>query len=254
MINVLRSEWIKLRTVRMNWILGIIAFAFPLIVTLLTAFFSGDDFDFTARTLLEVLAGTVIVTTLLCGVITAASITSEFGFGTIRPTFAAVPRRIKVIVGKGIVGVASSMVLVMLIVAIGAGLGRPLAEGQGASIDFGEVPTAVPALVGAVVLAGLMSLAGYGLGLLTRSTPAAISILIVWPLIAEGLIGGLISVITGWHNVFEWMPFNAGIRMVFVNTADDPGGPSRVISGLYFGGVVALLTAVGAFAVNRRDA
>ena len=254
MINVLRSEWIKLRTVRMNWVLGIIAFAFPLIITLLTAFFNGDETDFRARNLLEVLAGTVIVTTLLCGVITAASITSEFGFGTIRPTFAAVPRRIKVIVGKGIVGVASSMVLVMLIVAIGAGLGRPLAEGQGASIDFGEVPTAVPALVGAVVLAGLMSLAGYGLGLLTRSTPAAISILIVWPLIAEGLIGGLISVITGWHNVFEWMPFNAGIRMVFVNTADDPGGPSRVISGLYFGGVVALLTAVGAFAVNRRDA
>jgi len=139
-------------------------------------------------------------------------------------------------------------------VAIGAGVGRPLAEGQGASINFGEVSTAVPALVGAVVLAGLMSLAGFGLGLLTRSTPAAISILIVWPLIAEGLIGGLIGVITGWQNVAQWMPFNAGIRIVFVNVADDPGGPSRVISGLYFGGVAALLAAIGAVAVNRRDA
>jgi len=254
MINVLRSEWIKLRTVRMNWILGILAFAFPLIITLLTAFFNGDEASFSAQNLLEVLAGTVIVTTLLCGVIAAASITGEFGFGTIRPTFAAVPRRMKVIVGKGIVAVAFAMVLVAIVVAIGAGVGRPLAEGQGASIDFGEVSTAVPALVGAVVLAGLMSLAGFGLGLLTRSTPAAISILIVWPLIAEGLIGGLIGVITGWQNVAQWMPFNAGIRIVFVNVADDPGGPSRVISGLYFGGVAALLAAIGAVAVNRRDA
>ena len=254
MINVLRSEWIKLRTVRMNWILGIIAVAFPLIITLLTAFFNGDEPSFRARTLLQVLAGTVIVTTLLCGVILASSITGEFGFGTIRPTFAAVPRRMKVIVGKGIVGVASAMILVAIVLAIGAGLGRPLAEGQGASIDFGEVPTAAPALAGAVILAGLMSLAGYGLGMITRSTPAAISILIVWPLIAEGLIGGLITVITGWHNVSQWMPFNAGIRIVFVNTADDPAGPSRLISGLYFGGVAALLTAVGAVAVNRRDA
>ena len=254
MINVLRSEWIKLRSVRMNWILGIIAVAFPLIITLLTAFFNGDEPSFSAQSLLEVLMGTVIVTTLLCGVIAASSITAEFGFGTIRATFAAVPRRMKVIVGKGIVGVASAMVLVAIVVAIGAGLGRPLAEGQGASINFGEVPTLAPALVGAVVLAGLMSLAGYGLGMLTRSTPAAISILIVWPLIAESLIGGLIGVITGWHNVSQWMPFNAGIRMVFVNTADDPGGPSRLISGLYFGGVAMLLAAIGAFAVNRRDA
>lgn len=252
MINVLRSEWIKLRTVRMNWILGIIAFAFPLIVTLLTAFFNGDDYAFGARQLIELLTGTGVVATLLCGVIAGASITSEFGFGTIRPTFAAVPRRMRVIVAKGVVAVFSAMVLVAFVALIGAFVGRQLAEGQGATIDFGEVSAAVPAVVGLVVLAGLMSLAGYGLGLITRSTPAAISILIVWPLIAEGLIGALIQVITGWHNVAQWMPFQAGIRLVFVEQEFD--GPSRVVAGLYFGGVAAALAAVGAFAVSRRDA
>ena len=253
MINVLRSEWIKLRTVRMNWILGLIAFAFPLIVTLLTAFFSGDDLDFTALTILEVLTGTIIVTTLLCGVIAAASITSEFGFGTIRPTFAATPRRLRVIAGKGIIAVVAAMLLVASVVLIGVFVGRLLAEGQGATIDFGMYSSAVPALLGTVLLAGLMSLAGYGLGLMTRSTPAAISILIVWPLIAEGLIGGLIGVITGWENVGAWMPFQSGIRLVFVEF-DDFDGPSRVVAGLYFGGVAALLAAIGAWAVNRRDA
>jgi len=252
-INVLRSEWIKLRTVKMNWILGGIALAFPLLVTLLTAYFSGDDEGVDARSLVELLTGTSVVATLLCGVIAAASITSEFGFGTIRPTFAAVPRRLRVIVGKGIVAVCAAMVLVTIVVLIGVFVGRPLAEGQGATIDFDRYSGIVPALLGTILLAGLMSLAGYGLGLLTRSTPAAISILIVWPLIAEGLIGGLIGVITGWDSVIEWMPFQSGIRLVFVEYLD-VGGPSRVVSGLYFGGVAALLAAVGGWAVNRRDA
>ena len=253
MINVVRSEWIKLRTVRMNWILGIIAFAFPVVITLLTAIFSGDDEGFDARSVLEVLTGTAVVSTLLCGVIAAASITSEFGFGTIRPTFAAVPRRMRVIVGKGVIAVTAAMMLVAIVLVIGTLVGRPLAEAQGATIDFGAVPKMVPALLGTVLLAALMSLAGYGLGLMTRSTPAAISILIVWPLIAEGLIGGLIQVISGWHNVVEWMPFQAGIRLVFVGF-DNGEGPSRIVSGLYFGAVAATLAAIGAFAVSRRDA
>jgi hypothetical protein len=37
MINTLRSEWIKLRTVRMNLVLFIIAVAFPVIVFVLVA-------------------------------------------------------------------------------------------------------------------------------------------------------------------------------------------------------------------------
>ena len=253
MINVLRSEWIKLRTVRMNWVLGTIALAFPLLVTLLTAYFGGDDEGIDAKSLVELLTGTSVVATLLCGVIAAASITSEFGFGTIRPTFAAVPRRLRVIVTKGVVVCLAAMVLLAIVVLVGIFVGRPLAEGQGAIIDFDAYPGAVPALLGTVLLAGLMSLAGYGLGMMTRSTPAAISILIVWPLIAENLIGGLLSVITGWDTVVDWMPFQSGIRLVFVEL-NDFGGPSRAVAGLYFGGVALLLAAIGAWAVNRRDA
>ena len=43
MINVLRSEWIKLRTVRMNFVLAIIALAFPVIVVVLTASLADTD-------------------------------------------------------------------------------------------------------------------------------------------------------------------------------------------------------------------
>jgi len=253
MINLLRSEWIKLRTVTMNWVLAIIAVAFPLLVTLLTASFSGDEVDWNATDLISVLTGTTVVAALLCGVIAAAAITSEFGFDTIRPTVAATPKRMKVIVAKGIVVVVSTMVLATVVVLVGWFIGGALATGQGAEIDIADVPTGVPAMVGVVVLTGLMSLVGYGFGLLTRSTPVAVSILIVWPLIAEGLVGALLSVVTGNDNIQSWMPFQAGIRVALVDVFTDDG-PSRLVSGVYFGAVGLAIVALGSWSVNRRDA
>jgi len=258
MINVLRSEWIKLRTVRMNWVLGIIAFGFPLVVTLLTAYFRGDDTDpfssLKADDLASVLTGTAVVSALLWGVIAAASITSEFGFGTIRPTFAATPRRTVVVVAKAVVAVATAVVISAMVMGIGWFAGLAIANGRGADVRLTDSPTAVPAMVGLVALCGLMSLVGYALGMITRSTPTAISILIVWPLIAEGLVGALIGLIASDHNVGAWMPFRAGIRMAIVGSGDEAGGPSRLTGSLYFAGVAVALTALGAWTVNRRDA
>ena len=255
MINVLRSEWIKLRTVRMNWVLGIIAVAFPL-----TAYFRGDDTGplnlLTTDDLASVLTGTAVVSALLCGVIAAASITSEFGFGTIRPTFAATPRRGQVVVGKAVIAVVTSITIGAVVMAVGWFGAMAIANGRGADLRLSDSPTAVPAMVGLVVLCALMSLAGYALGMITRSTPTAISIFIVWPLIAEGLIGALIGLIVSNQDVVQWMPFQAGIRMAIVggDNGEVGGGPSRLTSGLYFGLVSLALTALGSWSVNRRDA
>ena len=253
MINLLRSEWIKLRTVAMNWVLAIIAVAFPLVVTLLTAFFEGDKDGFKGRDLVSTLTGTTVVTALLCGVIAAASITSEFGFGTIRPTFAATPKRLNVVVAKGLVVVLATTILATVVVVIGWFAGSAIATARGANMTLEYWPTTVPAMVGVVVLTGLMSLVGYGFGMMTRSTPVAVAILIVWPLIAEGLVGALLALVTGNDNIRAWMPFQAGIRLALVDSFGD-GGPSRLVSGFYFGLVGLAIAGLGSWAVNRRDA
>ena len=252
MINLVRAEWIKLRSVTMNLVLSIIAVAFPLLVTLITAGVNGDKPDFDARTLLDLLTGSSFVTVLLVGVIAAAAITSEFGFGTIRPTFAATPRRTRVIVAKGIVVVAAAMLVEAVVVVVGIVVGSSLAGSQGADIDLGAVPTALPALAGVVVLAGLAALVAYGLGMLVRSTPVAVVVFILWPLLAEGLVGALIAVVTGSDSVVNWLPFQSGFRLALVNL--DGLGPGRLASGLYFGAVGAVLATFGAWSVNRRDA
>ena len=252
MINLLRAEWIKLHTVAMNLVLGIIAVVFPLLVTLITAGVNGDKTTFDTRNLIDLLVGSSFVTVLLAGVIAAAAITSEFGFGTIRPAFAATPRRTRVLIAKGIMVVFAAIVIEAVVVVVGLVAGTSLATSQGATIDLGTVPTAVPALVGVVVLAGLAALVGYGLGMLVRSTPVAVVVFILWPLLAEALVGALLAVITGSDTVINWLPFQSGFRMALVNV--DEIGPTRLVSGFYFGGVGAVLAVFGAWMVNRRDA
>jgi ABC-2 type transport system permease protein len=249
-IDLVRAEWIKLRTVVMNWVLVAIALLFPLAVTLLTAYFRGDE-QMDARQLLEVLTGSSFVPALLVAVIAAASITSEFGFGTIRVTFTATPRRSRVLIAKAMVLVVSAVWLQTIVVLIGALGGKALAESQGSFIDFADVPTGLPALLGTVALAGIMTLVGLGLGMLVRSTPAAIAMLILWPLMAEGLIGGLLQLVFDGVDIVSWMPFRVGFSIA---TIESFGGPERLVAGIYFGAVGIGLCALGGWAVHRKDA
>lgn len=252
MINLLRAEGIKLRTVTMNWVLGTIALVFPLAITLITAFVRGDDNDFSSDQLLETVTGASFIPVLLVAVVAAASITSEFGFGTIRPTFAASPRRLRVVTAKAIVQVVFGLLVQTIVVVVGVVGGIAIADGRGSSIDLADSPNGTPALVGTVVLAAIMSLAGLGIGLLLRSTPAAVALLILWPLMAEGLIGGLLGLVFDSETPAKWMPFRAGFRIAQLNLFDD--GPSRLVAGLYFGAVSLVLVALGSWLVNRRDA
>ncbi len=251
MISVLRAEWIKLRTVTMNWVLGIIGLAFPLVVTLLTAGFQGDSDGYDTRSLVQTLTGTSAITAIMFGVIAAAGITGEYAFGTIRPTFAAVPSRMKVMQAKAIVSVVATGLVGAVVMVIGTLVGTSLAEGQGAQIDLGATPTAMPALVGAVLYSVGLTLAGFGLGMAVRSTPATVTLIIAWPWVGEGLVGGLISAISGSESALSWMPFRAGLRMLILDLDDEP---SRITGGLYFGGFVLALNALGAWIVSRRDA
>jgi len=252
MIGTIRSEQIKLRTVLMHWVLAVIAVGFPLLVTLLNAGIRADDGDFDARSLVEVLSGTSVVGILLIGVIAAASVTGEFGFNTIRPTLAATPRRARVVTAKAIVVVVLALALQGLVLLVGWFVGAGLAEGRGATIDLGTVDGGIEALLGSLVFALMMALVGLGLGLIVRSTPAAVAAIILWPLLVENLLGGLLSVIFDGTNIASWMPFRAGLNLLAVDSIGD--GPSRMVGGIYFGAFALVLLGLGTWLLHRRDA
>jgi ABC-2 type transport system permease protein len=260
MIRTLRSEFIKFRTITMNWVLGIIAMAFPLVVTLLTAWVQGHKHDFTGRNLVEVLSSTSYVTVLLVMVLSTSHITNEFGFGTIRPTFAATPQRGRVVAAKAIMLMVFSMLMQAVVSAVGLGLGKVLAERRGSTISFSSSMNAgdnlfVP-LVGMLVLTGFAALLGLGIGMLMRSTPLSITTLVLWPLLIEGLLSGLIVLITHKTRAAFWLPFRAGLRMAMVGGGldFDGVGPSRVAAGVYFGLFSLAVALIGYVSVSRRDA
>ena len=68
MINLLKSEWIKFHTVRVNWVLGIIAVAFPLAITSLVCLLSSNVND-AADDFVGGITATMVLTSLLLGVV-----------------------------------------------------------------------------------------------------------------------------------------------------------------------------------------
>jgi ABC-2 type transport system permease protein len=254
MIRALRSEWIKLRTIRMNHVLVILAIAFPLIVVVLTAALSDVD-DIDTDDLAGLVTGTSVVTGMLLGVIGAASITGEFGFGTIRTTFTAIPKRLRVVAAKAVLTVLVALVVEAIVVVGCYGIGSAILSSRGATLDLGasDADGSIEAMVGVVLFAAIVSLLGLGLGLVMRSTPASIAVLILWPLVAEGIVGALMAA-AGVEHPFKWLPYNQGIQLGNPDAESNGESLGRVIGGLYFFGVTAVVTAIGAIVTKRRDA
>jgi ABC-2 type transport system permease protein len=244
-IDAIRSEWIKVSTVSVTWVLTIIAVAFPLLVTGLTTGFA-DEF-WTGEDLASLITGLTIVSAMLLGVVSTISVTNEFANNTIRPTFAAMPDRIRPLGAKAIVQVVLSFVVATVTVIVGWVLGAVI---SGDSPDLGD-GTAVPTMVGVVLLAVGISVLGYGLGLLIRNSAAAVCLLLLWPLIAEGLIAGLLAAI-GFHDAVRFLPYASGINMAL--TEPDPESFGRVGGGLYFFAWVVVIAVLGVLSARKRDA
>ena len=250
MINALRSELIKLRTVRMNWVLGIIAIAFPLIVCGLTAALQNPD-DINAYDFLSLANGTSVVTALLLGVIASVSITGEFAHGTIRPTFVATPNRWRVILAKGTVVAALAAIVETVVIIVTLAVSAAIASGRGADLKFGDLIDKKAPIVGLVIFTVLVTVLGFGLGLLIRNTPAALCVLILWPLLVENIVGAILSA-AGVDRPIRFLPYASGIQLA--SPDDVTEGLGRLQGGVYFGAIAVGIAVVGAFITARRDA
>ncbi len=251
MISTIRSEWIKLRTVRMNLMLFILAVAFPVIVSVLVASLANIS-DLKVSDVAGLVTGSSVVTALLLGVVGAVSISAEFAHGTIRPTFAATPQRMRVLVAKAIVTALFAAVAEALVVIFCFVVSSAIASSRGASLSLSGQPEAKAALIGIVVFAVIVSLLGFGIGMVIRNTPAAVAVLILWPLVVENIILAILSA-AGVNHPQKFLPYISGFGL------GNPDGPSsdslsRVNGGLYFGAVTLVVAVIGAVVTARRDA
>ena len=251
MINTIRSEWIKLRTVRMNFVLFILAVAFPVIVSVLVSSLANIN-DLKITDVAGLVTGSSVVTALLLGVVGAVSISAEFAYGTIRPTFAATPKRMRVLISKAVVIALFAAVAEALVVVFCFAVSSAIVSSRGATLSLNGQPEARAALIGIVVFAVIVSLLGFGIGMVIRNTPAAVAVLILWPLVVENIIMAILSA-AGVHNPHKFLPYISGFGL---GNPDAPSSDSlsRVAGGLYFAAVTAVVAIAGALVTARRDA
>jgi ABC-2 type transport system permease protein len=250
MLHLMKSEFIKLRTLRSTLTATIVLILFPVAVTVLSAMFAKNPDEIMV---IKVLVNTGIVSLLLCGVLGVFAIAQEYSQGTIRITFAATPLRMKVFIAKALV--ISLWVAVAVAVLEGVGLIGANYALHSRGFDFGVMYQATPGVdsawqvlfaFGAVCI--LFALVGFALGALLRSSPGAIATLILVPLLVEGIVTGLL--IAAFDiDISRKTPFTAAIRAVQVV-------PDAARWGLvgYFSIWCLVITVIAALLMKRRDA
>ena len=250
MLHLMKSEFIKLRTLRSTITATIVLIIFPVAVTVLSAMFAKNPDE---TMVIKVLVNTGIVSLLLCGVLGVFAIAQEYSQGTIRITFAATPMRMKVFVAKALV--ISLWVAVSVAVLEGIGLIGANYALHSRGFDFGVMYQATPGIdsawqvlfaFGAVCI--LFALVGFALGALLRSSPGAIATLILVPLLVEGIVTGLL--IAAFDiDISSRTPFTAAIRAVQV----EPDAARWGLVG-YFSIWCLVITVIAALLMKRRDA
>jgi hypothetical protein len=251
--QVIRSELIKLRTVRSSW--------FALAATVLAVAGLGLLVSYVSNAHWSTMSASaradfnpvnqdligVNLAELTVGVLGVLAATAEYSTGLIRATFAAVPRRLPVLVAKATVVAAVTFAVCVVTVLITFLAGQGLLGPHGISLGH---PGAVRAVFGSALYLTGVAVLGLGLGFLIRSAAGGIAtliaVLLVLPIMVAVLPGS-------WNQDFgRYLPSMAG-RAVFIMN----GGHAMLSPWTGFGIFLlyaVLVLAAAAVTLRRRDA
>lgn len=272
MIDALRYEFVRLRTIRSTyWLIGI-ALGFQLLMSFIIAWrlpssgpLSGGDEPFAILVTIGASAGFApLFIAYVIGLTGVFTMGHEYRHGMIRATLTALPSRTSVYAAKVVVtAVVSALaalgcVLLALVGALVFGVGMP---------SFAAFRSIT---VGTMVFAVLFALSGLAYAAITRSQTAAVALLLLVPSVVETIIKAIILAIHaasddptgkgGLVHVLKFLPYDAGGQMYTRLSIGDlleffgvvPFGP--VGGGLVMGTYVAVLLGVGGVLFLRRDA
>lgn len=248
--RVVRSEWIKLRSVRSTVVTlaltGAAVAALGVLITLLSNDGGGPDDGGPGNPVSTSLFG-VMLAQLVMGVLGAVLMTSELSTGEIRATFTAVPKRRPVLWAKSLVGAVAVFVAMAVAVPVAFLGGQAVygGDGGGASLFDPGVPRA---LLGAALLPAAIAVMGIALGALTRHTASTVGILFATLFIGPVLLQSLGGV---WADIASFLPSEAGQAMMTVGESSDQLSPLAAFA-VAAGWTAALLAAAGV-SLARRD-
>jgi ABC-2 type transport system permease protein len=224
--RIVRSEWIKLRTIRSTvWCYGLIILL-TIGFGLLGAAAGSTSGTPTAEASRQatVLVGTIGVSfsQLIVAVLGVLIISGEYSTGMIRSTFTAVPGRLSAIFAKLAVLAVTTFVVSFVAIWLTALTTAPILSGKGYDVQLSDSSVFMPMLGGSIYLT-LVAVLAFTIGTILRSSAggiaSALGLLLVLPIIA-----GIASSVTRavWiSNVAAFLPSSAGGQLYTYATAAD---------------------------------
>jgi ABC-2 type transport system permease protein len=260
--QALRSEWVKLRTVRSSaWSLLLLVGISILFTTLLTSGSSteggspghGGDNDIVMDSLAGVWFGAIAA-----AVLAVLVITSEYSTGMVRTTFAANPRRRTVLSAKTLV-VSGCVLVVGLATSVACfQIGQWILRGNGFNYEGGYPAVTLAdeevlrAVLGTGVYLGLLAAFALGVGAILRNTAGAITVVLATLLAPVIALNFLPEGIADWVEKSCLMGAGLAIQQTVVRDDSIPLSPAGglAVAAMYAGvAVVVALVLIG-----HRDA
>lgn len=210
-MNVLRSEWTKLRSVRSTWIaaLSAVAAAVALSVLGVSDLLGGSPSDLPAGwdPTAESLKG-YLFAQLIIAMMGALSITPEFGTGMIGTSLVFVPSRSRLLAAKAAVVGGLALVVSLTTTVISFGVVQLMLQGAGLPAAGPGDPGVARALTGGTLYLTIVALLGVAIGTLVRSATSSLALLVGALLLVPALGPGLPGGVGDWFG--EFWPITAG--------------------------------------------
>ena len=243
-----RSEWIKVRSVR----------ATPIFVGLATVIGVGmalilgkavktDPYDHLPFTIGNTFLVSSWLTTLFAMVAGTLLFTSEVQYGTLAGALTARPSKPTIVGAKVVIAAALGFVMGAL------GIVGGLVGGVASGMDTGDMSGAAAGIGWALVLTTLAPVVGLGVGLIVRHSAAAVTSVLVWALAVETLVRGMVPA-----TVSRLLPFTAAHGLLGTRGATDTpetiaAAFSNVANAAVIGFWAAVTVAIGTALLIRKD-
>lgn len=270
MKSAMAYEFMRIRTIRSSWVLTAICLSATVFaavgMTVKPASGSNSPTGLLGdqAALAAVLTAPAQATPLMMGLLGVFAFGHEYRYGTIRSALCVLPRRTTLATAKVLVVALWSAAVAMIGIALSALVLALLGGGRfqpATSLTAGSTPRVA---LGVVVYVALYALTGLAFGWIFRNGPAAVTLLLVLPLLVEPLLRLLLSSspLRGVAEVGQYLPYGAGARLFSYSTPIDPkiagaffsSDLSPLAGGLTMGAATAGLLAVAHMLFQRRDA
>ncbi len=240
--SALKSEWIKLSTVRSNAAILALTVAAGGFIAWAVGNFVTEE----VLTVMEIFTFSTVFTAVFAAVAGILVFSSEAQHGTLGLALTAQPTRSVLATSKTVI--ASAMGAAIGLAGIVAGFAGAYLSG----IEVGDTANLISTSAWAIGFASIAAVLGLGVGMIARHSTAAISGILVWWLVVENLVSVFLA-----ERFARFMPFTAGNGMLGAGAGPESQAGdlalSTVENTLVFGGYALAAVLIGTVLLYRRD-